>query len=369
MVCASCYNILFSPLNYSSWIGITIPDLYKYEDHGIAMDEITASVKELLQSCRPEQVSQLQFPLDARQWRSWSNPEIYMSKYGLRLDEISEDLTKLILEVLRKTLSPEGFIKARSAMRVNDFLGQLVKGPRVLNEFSYNFLLFGQPSTNEAWGWSIYGHHLCINVFLYKSQITISPVFIGAEPNEIDDGPYKGSTMMRREEQWGLRLMQTLPESLRKEALVYSQLHDPNMPPGRWNEADQRHLCGAFQDNRIVPYEGICASKLESSHVELLFQIIEEFVIYLPKDSRQQRLNQIRKHLDTTYFSWIGGFGIEDAFYYRIQSPVIVLEFDHHSGVFLVNESPAKYHIHTIARMPNQGDYGNALRRPSLRLK
>jgi hypothetical protein len=29
--------------------------------------------------------------------------------------------------------------------------------------------------------------------------------------------------------------------------------------------------------------------------------------------------------------------------------------------VFLTNTSPAKCHIHTVNRLPNQGDYGKAL--------
>lgn len=65
--------------------------------------------------------------------------------------------------------------------------------------------------------------------------------------------------------------------------------------------------------------------------------------------------------MDETYFCWIGGYGDHDPFYYRIQNPVVLLEFDHHSGVFLTNEEPAKYHIHTITRMPNGNDYGQEL--------
>ena len=45
-------------------------------------------------------------------------------------------------------------------------------------------------------------------------------------------------------------------------------------------------------------------------------------------------------------------------FYYRIQSPVIFIEFDHHSGVFLTNKEPAKFHVHTLVRTPNGNDYG-----------
>ena len=54
----------------------------------------------------------------------------------------------------------------------------------------------------------------------------------------------------------------------------------------------------------------------------------------------------------------MGGVDEASVFYYRIHSPVILIEFDHHIGVFLTNEAPAKFHIHTIVRTPNGNDYG-----------
>lgn len=99
-----------------------------------------------------------------------------------------------------------------------------------MNEFSYNFVLFGTPSESQAWGWSFYGHHLCLNAFFYKSQMVLSPWFTGAEPNEIDAGPYAGTRILTREEELGLRLMQGLSPKLQKEAQIYEEMHDSMMP-------------------------------------------------------------------------------------------------------------------------------------------
>jgi hypothetical protein len=93
----------------------------------------------------------------------------------------------------------------------------------------------------------------------------------------------------------------------------------------------------------------------------ILEDIVAEFLLYLPSRSRQVRLAQVRQYFDETYFCWIGGFSDNDSFYYRIQSPVIIVEFDHHSGVFLTNQEPMRFHIHTLLRTPNAGDYGKAL--------
>ncbi|KAI0530004.1 hypothetical protein GGR58DRAFT_494948 [Xylaria digitata] len=248
-------------------------------------------------------------------------------------------------------------------MCINHFLGELVQAPRVMNEHSYNFALFGaEPSTTRPWGFSFYGHHLCLSVFLYKTQIVISPWFTGAEPNVIDAGPCKGTRILDAEERLGLQLMQSLAPEIQDKARVYKLMKDPVMPKGRWNHDDQRHLCGAYRDNRVVSYEGILVSSLNSSQQDLVVQILEQYLLYLPAKARELRLNDVKAVFGETYFSWIGGNGDADPFYYRIQSPVIIIEFDHHSGVFLTNAEPAKFHIHTLLRTPNAGDYGWALR-------
>jgi hypothetical protein len=67
---------------------------------------------------------------------------------------------------------------------------------------------------------------------------------------------------------------------------------------------------------------------------------------------------EIERHMADTHFCWIGGFSEDSPFYYRVQSPVTFIEFDHHAGVFLTNPEPAKFHVHTIVRTPNGNDYG-----------
>lgn len=241
-----------------------------------------------------------------------------------------------------------------------------------MNKYSYNFLLFGTPSTSSSqpWGWLLYGHHLCLSVFFKGPQVVISPTFTGAEPNIIDAGEWAGTEILHKEGNLGLQLMQSLNSEYQKQAQTYRLLKDPGMEQtgdlvtDRWNKDDQRHLCGAFRDNRIVPYEGLQLKPgtLSSEQESTLFAILEEFLLYLPKKSRDLKLHQIKEHLDDTYFSWIGEYGDDDPFYFRIQSPVIIVEFDHHSGVFLSNSEPAKFHTHTIVRTPNAGDYGQSLR-------
>lgn len=263
----------------TSQIGQIKQGLFELQDGGVDIERICSATMKLLDAASTSERASLQYPMGAREWRCWSNPEFLLRPLGLRLEELSDELAVLILKVLEATLSVEGYQKALAAMRINHFLGELVELTRVMNKYSYNFLLFGKPSLTEAWGtyditqtsthelksdtgWSLYGHHLCLNVFLHGHHVSITPTFTGAEPNMIDTGEYAGTDILHQEGDLGLQLMQSIPPEQQAVAQTYQKLHDPKMlqtgdfKVDRWNPDDQRHLCGAFRDNRIVPYEG-----------------------------------------------------------------------------------------------------------------
>lgn len=344
--------------------------LFEVKDEGVDIENIVKKAEDLLSQLDEEKSNKLRYPVGAKEWRAWSNPEMLLRPFGLRLEEVPESIRDAIHSVISSSLSPEGYQKALAAMRINHFLGECVQLPKIMNKDSYNFLLFGTPSASPSspWGWLLYGHHLDIACFFRGPQIIISPTFTGAEPNIIDAGPWKGTAILHKEGDLGLKLMQSLTPEQQATAQIYADLHDDKMPQtgdlltDRWNKDDQRHVCGAFRDNRIVPYEGVPASSLSPDQQSLLLAIADEMQLYLPTASRQARLAQIERHFPDTYFCWIGGFADDDAFYFRIQSPVVILEFDHHSGVFLNNAEPKKFHTHTIVRSPNAGDYGQAIR-------
>jgi len=78
-------------------------------------------------------------------------------------------------------------------------------------------------------------------------------------------------------------------------------------------------------------------------------------------------LSEVEKHLDATSFAWIGGTEDNSVYYYRIHSPVILIEFDHETPVNLrhlyPSGQPYREHIHSVVRTPNGNDYGKDLLR------
>jgi Protein of unknown function (DUF3500) len=298
------------------------------------------------------------FPVDSPVWQQWQNTENHVEDYGLRLDETTEDAREAVMDVLRASLSQKGYEVSRNVMRLNRFLGDLVGGPAILSEWSYIFCLYGSPSTTEPWGWQLFGHHLSLNCLVIGGHMVLSPAFLGAEPAYADAGPFAGISLFEDEERLGLSLMRSLSEVQQRTAIVAHAMMGGDLPPGRWHFADHLHLGGAHQDNRIVPLEGLRVSEMSRLQQRNLLDLVAAYIAPLPSGPYAARMGEIERHLAETHFCWIGGFDEVSPFYYRIQSPVTFIEFDHHSGVFLTNPEPAKFHVHTIVRTPNGNDYG-----------
>ena len=338
--------------------GTANPGLYTVRPEGAPTLAIIEAVNALLALMSPEQKKASCFPVGSNQWRHWQNTELCLEDYGLRLDEVTPRLQEATMAVLRASMSPKGYELSRDVMRLNRFLGDLVGGPAVMGEWSFTFCLFGEPSMSEPWGWQLFGHHLVLNCFVMGEQMVMTPAFWGAEPNFADHGPFNGTHIFQDEERAGLTLMRSFTAQQQKRAIVYHSMMGGDLPEGRRHFADNLHLGGAFQDNRVVPYEGLRGTELTALQWRNLLDLVQNYLSALPDGPRDARMAEVERHMADTHFCWIGGFSEESPFYYRVQSPVTFIEFDHHAGVFLTNPEPAKFHVHTIVRTPNGNDYG-----------
>ena len=122
-----------------------------------------------------------------------------------------------------------------------------------------------------------------------------------------------------------------------------------------------RMQAGAFHDNAVLPHEGICGADLSDAQRRLLRNVIASYVGWGRDGHAALLLKEVDAHLEETWFSWMGAF--DGPFYYRVHSPVALIEFDHHPGIVFDNLVPSRHHIHSILRIPNGGDYGADLLR------
>ena len=105
-------------------------------------------------------------------------------------------------------------------------------------------------------------------------------------------------------------------------------------------------------------YEGLPVKELTSAQQAALIKLIETYVGNMRPGHDKIRMDEVKKHFPATYVAWMGGTDDKSVFYYRIHSPVILIEFDHQGGTALKTDGPTRNHIHTVVRTPNGNDYG-----------
>ncbi|MFE9687917.1 DUF3500 domain-containing protein, partial [Streptomyces sp. NPDC006285] len=100
-----------------------------------------------------------------------------------------------------------------------------------------------------------------------------------------------------------------------------------------------------------------------------LLDLVRVYVGYMDDGHAKVKMAEVEEHLDETYFYWLGKAKDTSAFYYRVHSPVVLIEYDAQAPLAYGNKSsgggmggpggtPTQQHIHTIIRTPNGNDYG-----------
>ena len=114
----------------------------------------------------------------------------------------------------------------------------------------------------------------------------------------------------------------------------------------------------------MLDYAGVGASTFSKTQKDMLISLIKLYVDNLKEGHAKVKMSEVEKYIDKTYFSWIGGGDENSVYYYRVHSPVILIEFDHQRPVAtqkLYGSTPSRQHIHAVVRTPNGNDYGKDL--------
>ena len=270
----------------------------------------------------------------------------FLLRHGVSLDEMSGAQRDLALALLRASLSAGGFDTARDVMRLNELVRVMTGSDEEYGEWLYWLSLLGLPSPDQPWGWQLDGHHLIVNCFVLGDQVVMTPLFMGSEPVAFPDG----ARVFGAEEQQGLALVRALTDAQRGRVIL-----SPTLP----GEA----FTAAFRDNFELRYEGLRFDQLSTAQQALLVDLLATYVGRIRPEHAEIRMEEVRRHLGETHFAWMGGFGEDSAFYYRVHSPVILVEFDHQRGIVFDSDAPSRTHIHTVVRTPNGNDYGRDLLR------
>jgi hypothetical protein len=331
--------------------GTIVPGLFSIRSTGVSTRPVREAADVFLAGLTPQQRAGTTFPVDDEEWRKWNNVHRY-ARQGVSFEEMTPAQRDSAFGLLAASLSATGLDKSRNIMRLNQTLAELTKRFDEYGDGLYHLTVMGEPSDTEPWGWQLDGHHLIINYFVLRDQVVMTPTFMGSEPVHAESGKYAGTTVLQDEQEKGLALAQSLTPEQRQRAVLSSE-------KTRNNAQAQ-----AFQDNLVLAYEGIRAAELTPAQRKLLLETIAEYVGNMREGHAKVRMEEVERHLDETRFAWVGEISDEAVFYYRIHSPVILIEFDHQTPVALPGARvPGRRHIHTVVRTPNGNDYGKDLLR------
>jgi hypothetical protein len=325
--------------------------LFAIRSTGVTTQPVMAAASRFLEGLTAEQRAKTAYPVDDSEWRRWNNIHRWV-RQGVSFKEMNDEQKTRAFALLQAGLSAEGLEKTRNIMRLNETIAELTKRFEEYGEGLYHLTVMGDPSPTEPWGWQLDGHHLVINYFILRDQVVMTPTFMGSEPISAESGKYAGTTVLQEEQNKGLALMQALNPDQQKKAALQTEKTANNA------------LAQAFRDNLVLDYAGIRASELDGKQQPLLLDLIEEYVGNMSAGHAKIRMTEVRAHLNDTYFAWIGTTGPDSVFYYRVHSPVILIEFDHQTPVALPGPKvPGRRHVHSVVRTPNGNDYGKDLLR------
>jgi hypothetical protein len=333
--------------------GAIVPGLFGIRSTGVSTEPVRTAAKAFLEALTADQRAKTTFPVDDPEWRKWMNQHFYV-RQGVGFDEMTEAQREAAFGLLRASLSARGLKLTRDIMRLNHTLGELTNNFVEYGEWLYWITVMGTPSATEPWGWQLDGHHVIINYFVLGDQVVMTPTFVGSEPVVAESGKYKGTAILQDEQRDGLALLRALDETQRARAVLA-----PDKP-------GNNNLGEAFKDNVVAPYAGVSAKTMTPAQRDRLVALVERFVGNLREGHAKVKMSEVRAHLDDTHFAWIGGQSDDAVYYYRIQSPVVLIEFDHQLPAGLRRLMPAKpmrQHVHVVIRTPNGNDYGKDLLR------
>lgn len=298
------------------------------------------AAKNFLQGLSPAQRKKAQFPFDTDARYDWHF--VPKERAGLTFKEMDADQRKLAHALLKSGLSQKGYLKATTIISLENVLRDLEggRGP-VRDPELYTFAVWGAPSETETWGWRVEGHHISLNFTLVKGHLlATTPQFLGSNPAEVKDGPMKGTYPLKAEEELGRKLIHSMTEKQRAEAIL-----DAKAP------ADI--ITGASRKADISAAKGIAYSEMTDAQKAILDDLLEEYARAMPDDLAKERMDRLKKAgIAHVHFAWAGGLERGQGHYYRIQGPTFLVEYD--------NTQNDANHIHTVWRDFN-GDWGEDL--------
>ncbi|CAN5784042.1 DUF3500 domain-containing protein [soil metagenome] len=253
---------------------------------------------------------------------------------GLTMVRMDADQRKTVHQLLAATLSPAAYAQAVMILALEDVLDEREGGRRGRRPTDAAVSVFGDPGFAVPWGWRLEGHHIAVNATVVDGTLTVTPLFLGANPSRVQHAGVDVVRPLAPEEDIARALLQALHPAQRKAAMVA-----PDAP------ADIL-TTNAVEVSPSAAPGGVAAGDLDGDAAALLARLLSVYA------GRVAPVDPSLGDPTGVYFAWAGSADAGQPHYYRLEGPHLFVEYD--------NTQNDANHVHSVWRRPGD-DFGRGL--------
>lgn len=253
---------------------------------------------------------------------------------GVSLHDLSQPQFEAAMNLLKSSLSVQGFKKATDVIALESVLREVEgRGPddTYRDPKKYFFTIFGTPSKQEPWGWRLEGHHISLNFTSIDNKIQSStPSFFGSNPGIIPQGKRKGEMILKAESDRGFTMVNSLSSTQLQKAIV-SESAFPDIISSNKRKAS------------LLDPKGLMYTDMNDKQKKHFMDLLDVYVKNYELGFSATLMNKIKNAgIENLSFGWAGSLKPGKGHYYRIQGPMLLIEFD--------NTQNNANHIHSVVR-------------------
>jgi hypothetical protein len=303
---------------------------------GLVAQDLSEKATVFINSLSAAQKKAALFSLEDAERFNWNF--VPVSRKGPTFHDFNEQQKQAALDLLKASLSAEGYRKTREIIELEKVLIimednrlRMSDGSPMRDPLNYHFCIFGNPSPDEFWGWRFEGHHISWNFSSDQGTIaSATPSFLGSNPGIVPIELQRGKEVLRQETELGFSLVNSLSGDQLKIA--------------KFSENAPREIFTG-NDRRVKEIEtiGISYKEMTAGQKELFMKLLNVYIgnyIYDFSETLRKKIKDAG--LENLYFAWAGGLKKGVANYYRIHGPTLLIEYD--------NIQNNANHVHTVVR-------------------
>ncbi len=306
--------------------------------------DVTQRANDFLSTLSPTLKSKVQYTWNDGERLNWHF--VPKDRNGISLHDLNEKQRAAAFALLKASLSNQGYQKATGILALEKILQQVEgrgENDSYRDPLNYYFTIFGPPAPDKLWGWRLEGHHLSLNFSTANGIVESStPSFWGSNPAVVPSGNERGKKTLKDEMDLGFVLINALNEQqLAKARFSETALHEIVS----YNK----------QQAELLTPAGILYKDLTADQQQLFMKLLNTYIKNYEFGFAEKLMEKIKKAgIDKLSFAWAGALKPGAGHYYRIQGPMLLIEYD--------NTQNNANHIHSVVRDLTNDFAGDILR-------